>query len=162
MKKIYVFMMALMVTAIVGCSNESVETKNDPGEELRVDYRLLDKNSNVTNEFHYGEEIVFDLIITNISDHELDFKNDLEIVATAFRVYTSDGQYVNSACRALTTIGRPPVKIKPGEQFHRQQIWGREPLPAGEYISSYYLIMGGEKGKTYEIKFKINENQQLK
>lgn len=130
--------------------NEDFLTVSDD-EEVRVDYRVLDENGNVVDEFHYGDKIVFDLIVTNITDHDLDFENDIEIWAPAFRVFTADGQYINCAYLAMTLEGRPPVKLKPGEQFHAQQIWGREPLPTGEYISPYAI----KNGKTYSVKFKI-------
>ncbi len=50
MKKIYVFMMALMVTAIVGCSNDNLDVKTSLTGEWEL--RLYDKSWGETTEFN--------------------------------------------------------------------------------------------------------------
>ena len=146
------------ISTIEGTTTDSDdETANIVAEvPVSVVYRLLDKNGKETDVINEGDVMFFELLVTNTTNRELKFKDELELYSSAFSVFTSEGNYAGYAILTIDLIGRPPLTLKPGEQFRKRQVWGPDPLPTGEYYSPVTIRIDGKEVLNYKLNFTIN------
>ena len=175
MKKI-LFMMSVLLSQglFSACSSNEEEMDNDPSsglvtdadekpDKIQVDYSLLNENGVPSTTFEYGEDIRFELTITNNSDKVLIFSDDIILGKDLFRVYLNDGtdmgtpwtscatNYVgigiqpkvstSLACNWIKASTYPPLSKK--EEF--------EPLPKGSYYTSFVIKYRDLNNKLHDI-----------
>lgn len=148
MKRINVFMcMLLLLTIIVGCSSDD--------EDVTAIYHLLDINGQETTVFNSGDDIVFELIVINSTNHTLKYADERDFINGAFIVYNSEGQLFNPILADDLMIH--PVSIPPGEQFKivLQWPWLKVPLPIGKYSSTCTLNIDEKRKNSYSLNFEI-------
>lgn len=149
---------------------QGTETSEGPSEEpevtnggeetdegsymLSADYFLTNEKGENTTAFGYGEDIIFNLIVNNDGDGAYSICDENELIKSAYIVYTSDSQYVNCAYTYMEEILRS-LSIAPGEQHVWQQKWERDPLPVGDYYTTFVLDVEGQETKEYTINFKV-------
>lgn len=123
-------------------------------DEVTAIYHILDKNGQEVNVINYGDDIMFEVVVTNFTNHTLKFE-DWRFFVSAFLVYSSDGQVFNPI--SYDDLMLHPLTIEPSEQFRRQLIWpwARVPLPVGKYYSTCSLNIDKMSHKTYTINFEI-------
>lgn len=123
-------------------------------DEVTAIYHILDKNGQEANVINYGDEMLFEVIVTNSSDQPLIFDDWRMIVNDAFIVYSSEGQMFNPIPNSNAMMRS--VTIEPGEQYRNSLIWpwGSVPLSPGRYYSKYTLNIGNIN-KTYTVNFEI-------
>ena len=126
----------------------------DDENELSATYRILNHQGESTDVIHYGDEMGFELIVTNSSGHEIKFKDERELYASAFLVYTHDGNYAGSAYLTDDLIPRP-LTLKPSEKFHMRVEWERDPLPKGTYYSPLTIQLNNKTVINLKIDFEI-------
>lgn len=146
--------MCFLLTIItVGCSNDGDYEVNNG--EVKAIYHALNKNGQETSVFNYGDEIQFELIITNSTSHTLKYADELDFIKGAFIVFNSDGQIFNPIPTSDLMIH--PVTIEPDEQFRSRLIWpwNLVHLPVGKYHSTCTLDIEELSKKTYTINFEI-------
>ena len=148
LRRLLFFLMpiAFLAIIVIGCS--------DDDNELSATYRLVNKQGEVKDVFSYGDEMTFELIVTNSSNHTIKFNDVRELYKTAFQVFTSDGNYVNSAVLYDEFIMRA-LTLKPNEDFHMRMTWQQEPLPKGDYYSPLIIQLNEKTVINQRIKFKI-------
>ena len=139
-------LLLLASLSYMGCSS-------DEESELSVHYCIKDQSGKELPSFYEGQEIFFELTVSNTSDHEFKFKDEREFILSAFSVYNSDGDYIDAAAKSMLDMMRP-VSIKPGESFYKRQRWERNPLPPGDYYSPLSIRIG-KKTRSYITKFKV-------
>lgn len=139
--------MAMAITCIWGCSGEN--------EEVVAVYHLLNKNGEETRIFNQGDELIFELIITNSTDYTLILGDMREFTKGAFIVYGSEEQTFNPILSA--TYIWHPVTIEPGKQFaHRLKWpWNSVSLPSGKYYSICTFDIEELSNKVYTVNFEI-------
>lgn len=147
-------MMTILLMLFFSMSHMSCNKDVEGTLDYSVHYCLLDENGDESTSFHMGEDIVFELTLVNTSDHELKFKDEREFILSAFSVYNSSRDYMNTA--AVNVLeNMHPVSVKPGESYQKRQRWEREPLPPGEYYSPLTVRIGN-KTRNYITKFKVH------
>ena len=136
-----------MMLGVTGCNSED-------SEDVTAIYHVLDKNGHEASVFNYGDEILFELIVMNSSNHPLKFEDWRMLQRDACVVYDSDGQLYNPIPN--DNLMTYPVTIEPGKPYFCQLIWpwDRVPLPIGKYYSTYTLNVD-KIYKTYTINFEI-------
>lgn len=136
-----------------GRNNDKENRNND--NVVTANYHLLDKNGRETSAFNYGDEILFELIVKNSTNHTLKFEDWRMLVRDAFIVYNSEGQMFNPIPNSVLLMY--PVTIEPGEQFCRQLIWpwAIVPLPSGKYYSICTLNVDEKSNNIYTVNFEI-------
>ena len=148
-KKLHIMMSAMLLmmagTMMTACSSD---------DDVSAIYHILDKNGQEVNVINYGDEMLFEVIVTNSSDQPLIFDDWRMIVNDAFIVYSSEGQMFNPIPNSNAMMRS--VTIEPGEQYRNSLIWpwGSVPLSLGRYYSKYTLNIGNIN-KTYTVNFEI-------
>lgn len=146
-KKFYLPLFLILTLGCIGCNSED-------SEDVTAIYHVLDKNGHEASVFNYGDEILFEVIVMNSSNHPLKFEDWRMLQRDAFVVYDSDGQLYNPIPN--DNLMMYPVTIEPGKPYFFQLIWpwDRVSLPIGKYYSTYTLNVG-DVYKTYTINFEI-------
>lgn len=153
-KKLFVLIGVLLTIISAGCSKDGDSEIND--SEVKTIYHVLDKNGQESSVFNYGEEILFELIITNSTSHTLHY-DDLNFINGAFIIYNSEGQIFNPIVSQAFIYRDFPITIASGEQFSSRLIWPwiLVPLPAGRYYSTCTFNIDELSNKMYTINFEI-------
>ena len=151
MRKSFFYLMVAMLVLAIG----SVLMACSSDDDVSAIYHILDKNGQEVNVINYGDEMLFEVIVTNSTDQPLKFDDWRMIVNDAFVVYNSEGQMFNPIPNSVLIMN--PVTIEPGEQFCRQLRWpwARVPLPTGKYYSICTLNVDEMSNNTYTINFEI-------
>lgn len=161
MRKKSIFPLSLLIflfTILFGCNSDSSEEPvSFDGKETAIIYHLLDKNGKETTIFSYGDKILFELIVTNTTNHTLIFDDESDFVKKVFVVYNSEGQPFNPIISKTLIYRKQPVTIAPGEKFKRCLIWPWDlvPLPRGKYISPCTIDIEEICNETYTANFEI-------
>lgn len=139
------FFLLAIGSELMACSSD---------DDVSAIYHILDKNGQEANVINYGDEMLFEVVVTNFTNHTLKFE-DWRFFVSAFLVYSSDGQVFNPI--PYDDLMLHPLTIEPSEQFRRQLIWpwARVPLPVGKYYSTCSLNIDKMSHKTYTINFEI-------
>jgi hypothetical protein len=149
-KKLFtMFMMVLLaMTSVVvcGCSDD---------DEVSAVYHLLNKNGDEARVFNQGDEIIFELIITNSKEYSLKIGDVREFAKGAFIVYGSEGQIFNP--KPSDNYIWNPVTIESGKQFVHQLKWpwNSVSLPSGKYYSICTFDIEELSNKVYTVNFEI-------
>ena len=139
--------MLLMVVLFSACDNNE--------GDISARYHVLDKNGHETSVFNYGDEMVFELVVTNTTSQALKVEDRLELIGSAFIVYNSEGDMFNPIPSHALILHSET--IEPGKQFRNVLIWPWDtvPLPKGKYYSTYTLNFGKKANETYTISFEV-------
>ena len=140
----------ILFLALVGCSSDSSEES--------IIYHLTDKNGKETTVFDYGDEMLIELIITNTTDHTLQFDDESDFIKNAVVVYNSEGHSYNSiVSEEFIYNWKRPITIASGEQYKRSVAWPWNivPLPADKYYSPCTIDFGELSNRTYTANFEI-------
>lgn len=139
--------MAMAIVGVWGCSGDN--------EEVAAVYHLLKKNGEEARVFNQGDELIFELIITNSTDYTLNLGDVREFAKGAFVVYGSEEQAFNPILSA--TYIWHPVTIESGKQFvHRLKWpWNSVSLPSGKYYSICTFDIEELSNKVYTVNFEI-------
>lgn len=135
-------------------SQDELRGRSYDSNDFSAIYRLVNENGEETDAFNYGDKMTFEFIIVNGTDCEIKYRDDKELLQSAFHVYTYDGKYVGHAKIADDLMMRP-VTIKPGEKYMKRQNWENTPLPQGEYYSPITVIINGKVILNDTLTFKI-------
>lgn len=138
----------------IGSSHSNSDLKSNVdsiSEIIQISFSLLNEKDIPTSSFKYGEDICFELIITNNSNKALFFFDDIFLGDDLFRVYLEDGTDMGTP---WTSIGTEfvAVGIEPKASMHRTCRWigmradkpiekDRElaPLPKGNYYTNFSI-----------------------
>lgn len=156
MKKKSIFLLSFLLMIItVGCSNDEDDLMN--GGEVKAIYHALNQNGQETTVFNYGDEIQFELLLTNSTGHTLHYADELDFINGAFIVYDSKGQMFNPIVSQTFIYRENPVTVASGDQFRSRLIWpwNLVPLPVGKYHTTCTLDIDELSNKTYTIDFEI-------
>ena len=160
MKKL-LLMMSLLLTFSMFCacsnsdemdsylSKSNLENEIDSlQDKIQVSISLLNDKGKPDSLFRYGEDICFELMITNKSDKELFFFDDIFLGNDFFTVYREDGTYVGTPWTSIGTEFCGCVKIAPKSSERRRCKWigmgadrpiekkhELDPLPKGNYYT---------------------------
>ena len=160
-------MAQLLLLFLAACEADHAD-KDGTITDFKVDFKLLNDKGEATSVFKYGEDIIFDLTITNQSNSSVEVSTYRDAVTNenTFRVYTQNGQ----------DMGRPwdeiwaefnLLWIKPRECHHWRCHWiadndrtfvkkeSRKPLPVGDYVTTLYVKTTNGKTADYVRKFKV-------
>lgn len=150
MRKSFFYSMVALLMLTIG----SVLTACSSDDDVSAIYHILDKNGQEVNVINYGDEMLFEVIVTNSSDQPLIFDDWRMVVNDAFVVYNSEGQMFNPIPNSNAMMRS--VTIEPGEQYRNSLIWpwGSVPLSPERYYSKYTLNIGNIN-KTYTVNFEI-------
>ena len=150
MRKSFFYLMVAMLVLAIG----SVLMACSSDDDVSAIYHILDKNGQEVNVINYGDEMLFEVIVTNSTDQPLKFDDWRMIVNDAFVVYNSEGQMFNPIPNSNAMMRS--VTIEPGEQYCSQLIWpwGSVPLSPGRYYSKYTLNIDNIS-KTYTVDFEV-------
>ena len=85
-KSLFFTIVALFMMALYGCSKD-----DDP--DIKVDFQLKNSDGIECYDFKEGENVIFDLIITNNSDRDIFYGSNADIIFgnDLFCVYSDDG-----------------------------------------------------------------------
>ena len=161
MKKL-LLMMSLLLTFSMFCacsnsdemdsylSNSNLENEIDNVQDIiQVSFSLLNDKGKPDSLFRYGEDICFELMITNKSDKKLFFFDDVFLGNDFFTVYREDGTYVGTPWTSIgTEFSGAGITISPKSSKRYTCKWiGMEadrpiekkheldPLPKGSYYT---------------------------
>lgn len=139
--------MAMAVAGIWGCSSDD--------EVVAAVYHLLNENGEEARVFNQGDELIFELIITNSTDHSLKLSDVREFAKGAFIVYDSEGHTFNPLISS--TYIWNPVTIESDKQFVHQLKWpwNTVSLPSGKYYSICTFDIEELSNKVYTVNFEI-------
>lgn len=157
-----------LITCFSSCSKE------DDEEDVKVEFSLLNDTGSKTTIFKVGENITFDLKVTNQTNEMVyltDTLNAKEIIK-AFFIYTANGKVVGTPYDMQTS---DKAYIPQKSSIHWQACWMikpterdedyydpffieniKEPLPQGDYYTLFSYIYKGER-KEYRLSFKITQ-----
>ena len=169
MKTISIYPLSILLIlffTLAGCSSDSTDNTQESvinpllpnnGNETTVLYRLLNKNGNESTVFDYGEEILFELIVTNTTKDTLRYDDEKDLVKDGFIVYNSEGKQFNPIVSQTLIYRKRPVVLAPGEKFSRGLIWPWHlvSLPPGKYSSACTINIEELRNKTYTVEFEI-------
>lgn len=148
MKAIFYYVL-LMLTGLsfVSCSSDE--------DKVEVIYHVMDNNGHETSVFNYGDDILFEALVTNTTNQTLKFEDKSYFLRGAFIVYDSEGQLFNPF--PTDDLLEHPVTIEPGEQFCSRLLWPWNivPLPIGKYYSKCTPNINKKSNKTYTVNFEI-------
>ena len=152
------------------CSSDDEE---EIFKDVAVKFSLFNEKGEETTTFKYGENIIFDLVIKNRTDQEvelLDSFDDSNYYINAFIIYTSDGLVVGYP---YDLIRDAEPYLLPRETIHWRTCWMvnptettdyapfistalKEPLPKGNYYTVFSFLYNGER-KVYKASFRVIE-----
>ena len=150
MRKSFFYSMVALLMLTIG----SMLTACSSDDDVSAIYHILDKSGQEVNVINYGDEMLFELIVTNSTDQPLKFEDWRMVANDAFVVYNSEGQMFNPIPNSNAMMRS--LTIEPGEQYRNSLIWpwGSVPLPPGKYYSKYTLNIDNIC-KTYNVNFEI-------
>lgn len=160
----------LLCTGFATCLSSC--SKEDDEEDVYVEFSLRNDTGKKATTFKVGENITFDLRVTNHTDETVyltDTLNAKEIIK-AFFVYSANGKIVGTPYDWQTS---EEAYVQNNSSIHWQACWIikptecdedyydpffiksiKEPLPQGDYYSVFSFIYNGER-KEYRVYFKI-------
>ena len=139
-KKVLTCMICMIVICLAGCQGDDEETYfNVPAENVftqiqdsvRVDFRLINEQGDTTTVFRKGEDIIFDLKVTNHSSntHNIGLITNL-FTNNLFRVFNEDGcnigmsfHYPDDMVGDGDIISGPGYELRPGSTYHCLCSW---------------------------------------
>ena len=183
-KKLFL-MMGVLLSALMfsACSNSDeidsnlskgdiIETDNEY-DKIQISFSLLNDKNVPTTAFEYGEDICFELTITNNSDKELIIFDDIRLGRDLFRIFRNDGTEIGTP---WTSLGSDffAIGIMPKASTRLACNWIKEystqkplmkkaefaPLPIGNYYTSFLIMYrnldSGLQDAFFEKEFNLN------
>lgn len=118
-------MACLLLIGATGCSSDDTqEIVVDPTEAFNADeakdsivmeLRLLGESGEVQRVFAEGENVIFELSITNNSSRDVRVPSPEKLLSDAFHVYSSQGDDLGNAFQYILPIYSEYTLIKQGE-----------------------------------------------
>lgn len=165
MKKLLLFMSMLISLGVFSACSKSdefdsyVSSSNGKYEvdsvqdDIHVSFSLLNDKGKPDSLFRYGEDICFELMITNKSDKDLFMFGDVRLGNKLFAVYREDGTFVGTPWTSIgTDFSGNGIKIRPNSSGRYTCKWiGRgtdgpiqkdhelDPLPKGSYYTKFIV-----------------------
>ena len=162
MRKLTIMMSMLLALGLSSACSNSDEIESNPSngeltnkadsvaDKIQISFSLLNDNGLPTSSFKYGEDICFELTVTNKSDKVLFLSNDFFMDVDLFRVYLEDGTDMGTP---WTSFGSDYVArgIQPKMSTRFACNWIKafstiqplkknkeySPLPGGKYYTSF-------------------------
>ena len=121
-------------------SVDNLTNGNDSAaDKIQFSFSLLNNDGLPTSSFKYGEDISFDLTITNKSDKELFLFNDFFLSEDLFRVYLEDGTGVGAPWTDFNSSNYVALGIAPKSAISFTCNWIKAQKRNYNIISSYLL-----------------------
>jgi hypothetical protein len=135
-------------------SVDNLTNGNDSAaDKIQFSFSLLNNDGLPTSSFKYGEDISFDLTITNKSDKELFLFNDFFLSEDLFRVYLEDGTGVGAPWTDFNSSNYVALGIAPKSAISFTCNWIKalstqwplvknkdfDPLPKGNYYTKFKI-----------------------
>ena len=160
-KKLFLMVSVLLSAGMFSaCSNsDEIDSNLSKGDIIKTDeaydkiqisFSLLNDKNVPTTAFEYGEDICFELTITNNSDKKLIFFDDIRLGRDLFRVFQNDGTEVGTPWTSLgsdyVAVGIEPkastrLACNWIKAFSTHQPLAKKkdfnPLPCGKYYTSF-------------------------
>ena len=124
-------MVALLMLALTGCSSEEeVEEQLSANQALfssdayDIGYSLRNERGDRTTTFKEGENIIFDVTISNATGYKLHMADERDILMSAMSVFRSDGEYVGNPFQsAFYTMELRWITVEAHSRFHWSCSW---------------------------------------
>ncbi len=163
-KNIFVISMLLTAGLLGACSSDDefdsygynsdsrYEDDSVP-DKIHISFSLLNDKGKQDSLYRYGEDICFELMITNKSDKDLFLFGDVFLGNNLFAVYREDGIFVGTPWTSIgTDFSGAGIKIRPNSSERYTCKWiglggdrpiaknhELDPLPKGSYYTMFSI-----------------------
>ena len=182
MKKLFYFYSIFIAVSFLSCSDETSNEEID--DAISFSLQLCNIDGNAENVFKSGDNVVFDLIITNNSDYDISYglnNTDIDFGDDLFCVYSEAGSCIGLPWTGMYCeyTGQKSFIIPANTVKHIYCPWNlcdevtcshplckaenKEPLPVGEYFTKFSIKVNKNVGlskklmttKSFHIHFKV-------